>query len=141
LLGDGGRQLPVARKQRQRRKQVPLAQRALTAAAYDLKRLHDELDLANAAAAELDVVGHLLERDLLLDEALHLAQRVEDAVVQVTAVDERREYLVEDVALVVGARDEPRLDVGIALPVAPVAHEIGLESRHADGQRPALAER
>src|SRR5690606_36048308 len=99
-----------------------------------------ELDLADAAAAELDVVGHLFQSDLLLDEALHLPQRVEDAVVQVLAIDERREYLVENVALVLGARDEPRLDVGIALPVAAVAHEIRLERRHADGERAALAE-
>ena len=48
--------------------------RRIAAAADQLERLHDELDLADAAGAELDVVGELAPRDFALDQRLHLAQ-------------------------------------------------------------------
>ena len=71
----------------------------LAAAAHDLKSLRDELDLADAARSELDVLGELLARDLLRDQAFHLPQRVEHAVVEIAAINERREDVVEHVGL------------------------------------------
>ena len=63
-----GRRRGAARRVQQRAR----PQLRPAAAAHDLKRLHDELDLADAAGAELDVLGQVLARDLLGDEALHL---------------------------------------------------------------------
>ena len=141
-LRDGRvRQLAIAREQRQRAQQRARLQLGTAAAAHELKRLHDELDLADPAGTELDVLGHVLARDFLRDQRLHLPQRVEHAVVEVAAVDERREDQIEYVDRELVPRDQPRFDVRVALPIAPVLHEIRLERRHADDERPARAER
>ena len=57
------------------------------------EQLHDELDLADAAPRELHVVGALgspggAPLRLIADLAMQLAQALEDAVIQVLAVDE-----------------------------------------------------
>jgi hypothetical protein len=139
---DGGRrQLPIAGKERQYRQQRACAQLRPAAAAYDLKRLHDELDLADAAWTELDVLGQVLARDFLGDEPLHLPKRVEYAVVQVAAIDERRQDIVEDVRGELDTREQPRLDVCVSLPVAAVLDEVRFERRKPDCERAARAER
>ena len=56
-------------------------------------QLHDELDLADAAARQLHVVGALgpaggAALRLVADLAVQLAQALEDAVVEVAPVDE-----------------------------------------------------
>ena len=118
-----------------------VAQLRPAAAAHDLKRLHDELDLADAAGAELDVLGHVLARDFLRDEALHLPQRVEHAVVEVAAIDERREDIVEDVGSELDPREQARLDVRVSLPIAAVLDQVRFERGEPDRERPARAER
>ena len=61
-----------------------------------LLRLHEELDLADAAAPELDVVA--LDRDLVValvgrHLALHRVHVGDRAVVEIFAPDERRDLL------------------------------------------------
>ena len=63
------------------------------AAAHDQQQLDDELDLADAAARELDVVGALgpaggAPLRLVAHLDVQLAQALEDAVVEVAAIDE-----------------------------------------------------
>src|SRR6185503_5323735 len=83
--GDGAwRQLSIAGEQRQDGQQRASTQLRPASAAHDLKRLHDELDLADTARAELDVLRQIFARDLVSDQSLHLTQRVEDTVVEVT---------------------------------------------------------
>ena len=65
-------------------------------AARHLQQLHDELDLANAAARELDVVGALgpaggAALGLFADLAVQLAQALEHAVIKVAAVNKGRD--------------------------------------------------
>ena len=67
----------------------------LAPAAHDLQRLHDELDLANAAVAELDVGRAVAARALFADLAVHVAQSLVGVVVEVLAEDEGRDELVE----------------------------------------------
>ena len=58
----------------ERRQGAASAQRRLPAAADDLQRLHDELDLADAAGAELDVGGVVAALALFADLAMDVAQ-------------------------------------------------------------------
>ncbi len=70
-------------------------QRRLAAAADDLQRLHDELDLADAAGAELDVRPVVAPLALLADLAMHVAQPVVRVEVEVLAEHERRDQRIE----------------------------------------------
>ena len=74
----------------QRRQQTPFAQLRLAPAAYQLQRLHQEFDLADAARTALDVVGQFLARDFGADGRLHRTQAVERAVIEVTPVHNGR---------------------------------------------------
>ncbi len=69
------------------------------AAANELERLHDELDLADAAGAELHVIGQLAALHFALDEHLHLAKAFEHAVVDVAAIDERADGVRVDLCV------------------------------------------
>ena len=81
----------------------------ILAAADQLKGLHDELDLADAAVAELDVVGELAALHLALDQRLHLAQRLEHAEIEVAAIHEWLDRAAKQfrVARLVGDRRAP----------------------------------
>ena len=111
-------------QQRECRQQAALAQLGFSPAADQLQRLHQELDLADAARPALDVVGQLLARDLGGDRRLHRAQAVERAEVEVAAVDERPQHVEEAAAGVEVAGHGPRLLPCIALPVAPFVLEV-----------------
>ncbi len=113
----------------------------ILAAADELRDLCDEFDFPYPARAELDVRLHVLALDLGLDQPLHLAQRIEDAVVDISAVDERCEQLVEDLPPVLVTRQQPRFDIRIPLPVSTVLQQIGFECRQAHGQWAAAAKR
>src|SRR6185437_8844336 len=97
---------------RERRQRAAQAQRRLPAAANDLQRLYDELDLANAAAAELDVV--VLARFLVADLPMHAAQSLVRVVVEVLAVDKGCDQRPELVVALAGERS--RLEPRVALP-------------------------
>src|ERR1700678_870867 len=96
----------------------------MPAAGDQLLGLREELDLADAAAADLDIVA--LDRDLALAaKRLHLPFHVvhvaKGSEIQMLAPDERRDVGDQRLAGrgVAGAR--PRLDHGRALPGPPLA--------------------
>src|ERR1019366_7883375 len=69
------------------------------AAAYQLERLHDEFDFANTAIAELDVVVQIPAQHLTLDEALHVAQRLEYPEIQIASIHERADRGAKQLAV------------------------------------------
>jgi len=104
----------------------------------ELLRLHEELDLADAAAAELDIVPleTLAARaargvDLLLDRP-YVLRRVE---IEMAAPDERLQGLQKRLARLNVTCDRARLDHGRALPVAPGRAVIDLRRADRDGRR------
>ena len=69
-------------------------------AAHHQQQLDDELDLADAAARQLDVVGALRSTRgtalrLFTDLAVQLAQSLEDAVVEIAPVDKSRDQCAQ----------------------------------------------
>ena len=124
-------------ERREGRQRAAGAQVGLAPAAHELQRLHDELDLANAARAELDVVRVIVALALLGDLPMDVAQPVVGVVVEVLAKDERRHQRVELVVPL--ARQRARLEPGVALPGATLRDEVLLERRVGHRQRPALA--
>ena len=84
------RQEVVRLERGERRERAAHAQVGLASAADDLQRLHDELDLADAAAPELHVRRVSATRALLADLAVDVAQAVVGVVVEVLAIHERR---------------------------------------------------
>ena len=94
----------------------------MAAAGDQLLGLHEELDLADAAAAELDVVA--FDRDLVVaaigvDLPLHRVDVGDRGEVEILAPDERRELLRGTLAGGDVAGAGPRLDQRGALPVLP----------------------
>jgi len=84
-----GRELAGLAQRCQRLQQPAAAQRGRAPAADQLERLHDELDLADAAAAVFDVAGQPLACDLAFEPGLEVAQRLERAEVEVAPEDKR----------------------------------------------------
>ena len=125
----------------QRRQQRAGPQRRILPAPHQLKHLHDELDFADAARTELDVVRQVAPGHFIGDQRLHLAQRAKHAEIDIAAVDEGCQHLVEQFGAVAPAGDEPGLLVGIALPVPAMPDQVVLQCRHAHRQRPAGTER
>ena len=119
---------------------VAIAQGKVAAAGDQLLGLGEELDLADAATADLDVVA--LDRDLAVAaigvdlplHGLHVGDRGE---IEILAPHERRKLGEQRLAGrdVAGAR--PRLDHGGALPVLPDALVVGQRRRlrHRDRRR------
>ena len=65
----------LLREERQHRERRADLQRGIAPAADQLERLGDELDLADAARAELDLIGELAARHLGADLRVELAHR------------------------------------------------------------------
>ena len=106
------------------RQRLAAAQLRMAAAGDELLGLHEELDLADAAAAELDVVA--LDRDLAMaaigvDLPLHAVDVGDGGEVEIFAPDERRQLAQQLLAGRDVAGAGARLDHGGALPVAPDA--------------------
>ncbi len=114
------------------------AQSRVAPAAHHLVELHDELDLADAAAADLDVVRLAAPGGGLGDARVQLAQRVEHAVVEIAAIDEGLDVLFHALRR---AGHHARFQPRIALPGARVRDEIVLERRERGDERAAVAER
>src|SRR6266851_2796071 len=97
------------------------AAHAWTAAAeYELLRLHEKLDLADAAASELDVMpgdGHLFVPTHRVNLALHRVNVGDRGVIEIFAPDERRQFLEKPCADRPVAGDRAGLDHRGPLPV------------------------
>ena len=151
-----GRNDVELRHHRERVDRTPAAQPRLAAAAHDLESLGDELDLANAAAAQLDVVVVVAmpagaARALLLrlgaDHLVQPAQRRHRVEVQILAEHERPHGRLQRLDLrgesgLVGEhrrRDHAPFQPGEALPLAALAHQVLLEHCAGHRQRPGVA--
>ncbi len=113
------------------------AQRRVAPAAHQLEELHAELDLADAARADLDVVAPAAPARRLEDPPVQLAQRLEQSEVEVAPIDEGRHTLLE---ARVGPRDDARFEPGVTLPGACVSDEVLLERGERGRERAAVAE-
>ncbi len=116
------------------------AQGGAPAAEDELLRLHEELDLADAAASELDVVtgdGDLVVPAHRVDLPLHGVNVGDRGEVEILAPDERREILEEALAEGEVAGDGPRLDQRGPLPVLANRLVVGVggAERHRDRRR------
>ena len=112
----------------------------MAAAGDQLLGLHEELDLADAAAAELDVVA--FDRDFAaaaigLDLPLHRVDVGEGDEVEIFAPDEGRKLREQSLAGGDVAGAGTRLDHGGALPVLSTALVVveGRRDRHRDLRR------
>jgi len=128
----------VPRQQGQRLAGRRDAQRRLAPAPDELQRLGDELDLANAAAAQLDVVP--LDRNRVAaamggDLALDRMDILDRREVEMPAPYERPDAGEELLCGLAIAGDRARLDHRRALPVLPDAAVIALRDRHRHRQR------
>src|SRR5439155_5375270 len=111
-------------------------------AVEQLERLDDELDLADAAAAELDVGGQRLAAalELPVDLLLHGADRGHDARVDAGPVDDLARPVHEARPYLGIAGRDARLQQGLALPqlgAVAVIGAVGFE-RVGDGAHPSL---
>ena len=107
-------------ERRERRQRLAAAQFGMPAAGDELLGLHEELDLADAAAAELDVVA--FDRDVLVaaigvDLPLQRLDVGHRGVVEILPPDEGRELLQDRFAGRDVAGAGARLDQRRALPV------------------------
>ena len=134
------RQMPGRGQCAQGRQQGALAQHQLAPAADQLQGLHQEFDFANAAGAELQIVGELALLHLGIDHRLHLAQPVERGVVEIAAIDERPQGFEQFFAGSDVARHRPRLDPGVTFPVAALALVVLLHRREAQSHATGIAE-
>jgi hypothetical protein len=84
-LSAGSRRRATSSEHLERRRDL---QRRVAAAADQLEDLGDELDLADAAGAELDVVGHVLARHFAANLRVQVAHGVDGAEVEILAENE-----------------------------------------------------
>ena len=135
---DGLRRQNVSRpKQRQRLQRRAHPEHRFAAAADDLEHLHQELDFPDAARAELDVVRDFALLHFLADLRMQAAQAGDGAVVEMAAVNKRREHGIEVRAGLPG--DRPRFHPGIALPFASLGDEVLLQHVETHREWPTVA--
>ncbi len=112
-----GRQVPALGEPEDRLQGVRLAQPRIVAAVEELERLDDELDLADAAAAELDVRRlATLGADRAVDLGFHRADGRHDARVDPGAIDGLTRQAREAGADRRVTRGDARLDQRLPLP-------------------------
>ena len=132
---------PAAVGQRRQRDAGPrVAQARLAPAQDELLGLGEELDLADAAAAHLQVVAERPdggEAAVGVDLALDRVDVADGGVVEVLAPDEGDEAAQERPAGLQVARDRPRLDERRPLPVLAVALVVELGRVGRDRERVA----
>ena len=104
-----------------------------------LKTLRDELDLADAAAAELNVVLNSFATQLSTDHFFHRAYRLKCTIIQVTPVDKGLQPGQQLPAGLVIAVDDPRLDQSVSLPVPAVGLVVVLHRVEGQRQRPTVS--
>src|SRR5262249_1911245 len=117
---------------RDRRQRVAMAHLRRLPAVEELEELDDELDVADAAAADLDLDLRSAGREgPLLDPPFHRLDLADLGTAQVTAIDERRDRVQEGMAQLEVAGDRAALDQRLALPGSP----RGLVVAQRPGQR------
>ena len=133
-----GFDMPCRDERLQRLQRAAPAQARIAAAPKKLLRLHEEFDLTDAAAAELDIVPFQAGPacaargvDLLLDRP-DVLRRSE---VQMAAPDEGLQRFEERLPCLDIAGDGPRLNHRRPLPVAPGIAVIMLGGAHRHGRR------
>jgi hypothetical protein len=138
---EAGREIAALGEAEDRAQAVPLAQPGVVAAVEELERLDEELHLANAAHAELDVAARAaLGAKRLVDRILHLPHLADDRGVEARPEDEGADHLEEARGHRRIARTEARLDQRLALPELGPVREVGaiaVERQH-EGPHPAL---
>ena len=139
LLGGVGFDDAFLAEYRQRLQQALGLQSMIAAAAENLEGLHEELDLADPAAADLQVVAGALATGLGIDALLQPCEAVEHAVVVVAPVDEGAQDRGDGLAVGLAAGDDAGLDHRVLLPVAPVELVILLEGGVAEHHRAGFA--
>ncbi len=136
-LGDDVRLDPSALGElRQGVERAPRAQLHLPSAGDELLRLHEELDLADAAAPELDVVagdGDAPEAAMGENLPLHRVHVGDGRIVEILAPDERRQLVQQLLARGDVAGAGARLDERRALPVLPEALVVDERRRGRQG--------
>ena len=129
--------MPLARELGEHRERRAHGERRVAPAAHQLQRLRHELDLADAARAELDVAGELAPLDVAPHLGMQRAHGVEGGVVEIFAKHERPHDLRK--RAVRSTAQGTRLDAGIALPFAPLRDEIVFQKVEAADERPRIA--
>lgn len=127
------------------------AETGVLATPDQLKHLRAELDLADAAAPELDVVGFVRPHrrtppGLFADLTMQRADGAYHAEVEIAPVDERFDERIELRGetlgrLALAPRYEAPLDPGVALPLAPLHVEVLFEHAKAAHERTRIAVR
>ncbi len=126
---------PALAQQCQQVQGVAVAQRRIAAAADDRFQLHPELDLADAAGAEFQIVFALAAAHLGIDQRLQFAQAFERCVVEIAAPDEGPQALQQLAPSRQVAAHRARAQQGEALPLAAFALVVILH--RIEGQRQA----
>lgn len=129
------RQVALAFQRAEHHEQRPLLQAQVATTVDQLERLGDKLHLADAARAQLDILGHALAPHFLLDQLFHGAQCFNRRKIQVTAVNERAQHIQQLRAGHLVAGHHARLDHGVAFPVAALILVVLLQRIEAEHQR------
>jgi hypothetical protein len=130
-LGIGVGHVPLGGERPEHRERVRCSQALVSAAVHDLQQLHRELDVADPAAAALDL-DELLPAltDVLLEPHLGAADVVDRAGRELGGIHERLDAPQERLAELGVARDRASLDQRLAFPgrrLALVVREGPLE--------------
>ncbi len=125
------------RQQLQHRQRRLYLQGHVPPATDQLEHLGQEFNLADAAGAELDVIGHILFGHFATNLRMQLAHRIDRAKIQVFTEHKGTADGFQSVVMAPGQR--PRLDPGITLPFAPLSDEIVLQHVERTYQRPRIA--
>ena len=117
-------------------------QRRFAPAANELEYLDDKFNFTNATRAKFDVVGQTASAHFTGNHPFHVAQRLDDAEIDVTAENKRAQHRTQLVSIDAFAiPHNPRLDHRVTLPVAPLLLVIIFQRRKAQHQRATFAKR
>ena len=134
---EAGREIAALGEAEDRAQAVLLAQPGVVAPVEELERLDEELHLANAAHAELDVAARAaLGAKRLVDRILHLPHLADDRGVEARPEDEGADHLEEARGHRRIARTEARLDQRLALPELGPVREVGAIAVERQHERP-----
>ncbi len=117
-------------------------QRRFAPAANELEYLDDKFNFANATRAKFDIVGQTASTHFAGNHPFHIAQRLDDAEIDVTAENKRAQHRTQLVSIDAFAiAHNPRLDHRVTLPVATLLLVIIFQRGKAQHQRATFAKR